>query len=96
PPASPARDSFTDAQREEGARIYGTYCQICHMGPVNPDLRRSGMIASAQAFRSVVIDGALERNGMASFRAYISPAQAESVRAHISRMAEELRDSGKK
>ena len=90
PPANPAPDKFTQAQRDEGAKWYGTYCGICHRGPVNPDLRRSQMLSSAEAFRSVVIDGAFAPNGMASFRDYLTPDQAESIRAYLSGQAELL------
>ncbi len=64
---------------------------MCHGGPVNPDLRRSGALTSAEAWRSIVIDGALEPGGMASFRDYMTPAQAESIRALISSQAEALK-----
>jgi mono/diheme cytochrome c family protein len=40
---------------------------------------------------SVVIDGALAGNGMASFRDYVTPDQAESIRAYLSGLAETLR-----
>jgi quinohemoprotein ethanol dehydrogenase len=90
PPANPAPDTFTQAQRDEGGKVYGTYCGICHRGPVNPDLRRSQLLSSAEAFRSVVIDGAFEANGMASFRDYVTPTQAESIRAYLSGLAETL------
>ena len=91
PEPNPASDTFTTAQRQEGGKWYETYCAICHRGPVNPDLRRSGALPSAEAWRAVVIDGALEPNGMASFRDYLTPAQAETIRAYISGLADDLR-----
>jgi hypothetical protein len=48
-----------------------------------PDLRYSGTLASDQAFRSIVIDGALATNGMVSFRAAMNPEDAEAVRADV-------------
>jgi PQQ-dependent dehydrogenase (methanol/ethanol family) len=81
-------EHFTDAQRSEGAKWYGTYCQICHTGPVNPDLKRSQIATNAEAWRSVVIDGALASNGMASFTNYLTPAQAEDIRAYVVSMAD--------
>jgi quinohemoprotein ethanol dehydrogenase len=80
-------DRFTDAQRAEGAKYYATYCTICHNGPVNPNLMRSQVAQDAAAWRSVVIDGALAGNGMASFRDYLTPKQAESIRAYVADQA---------
>jgi len=91
PPANPSTDRFTAEQRAEGARWYGTYCGICHRGPVNPDLRRANALSDRAAFRAIVIDGALTMNGMASFRDYLTPDQAESVRAYLSGEAEKLK-----
>lgn len=84
-------DTFTDAQRADGAKWFGTFCSICHGGPVNPDLMRSAVAQDQQAWRSVVIDGALAGNGMASFRQYLTPAQAENVRAYVAQQAQALR-----
>jgi len=93
PPANPSTDRFTDAQREEGAKWYGTYCAICHRGPVNPDPRRSQSLSDREVFQAIVIGGALEANGMVSFRDQLTPEQAESVRAYLSREAEKLKAS---
>jgi mono/diheme cytochrome c family protein len=84
-------DKFTDAQRAEGGKWFGTYCTICHGGPVNPDLMRSQVAQSKDAWRSVVIDGALAGNGMASFRQQLTPDQAETIRAYIADQAHRLK-----
>jgi len=89
-------EEFTDAQRADGARWYDQFCQYCHTGPVNPDLRRSAVIQDKDAWRAVLIDGALEGNGMASFRDYLTPAQAENIRAHLAAQAKALADAGDK
>jgi quinohemoprotein ethanol dehydrogenase len=99
PPETPAAatppvevaDRFTDAQRADGAKWYGTYCQICHTGPVNPNLMRSPVAADAEAWRAVVIGGALAGNGMASFRDYLTAAQAENIRAYVANEASLMR-----
>ena len=52
-----------------------------------PDLRVSPMINSADSFRTIVMDGALEARGMVSFRDRITPADAEAVRAYLVRRA---------
>ncbi len=55
-----------------------------------PDLRTSSALSHAAAWKSVVIDGALEEQGMASFRDYVSPQQAEAIRGYISGQAKLL------
>ncbi|MCK5747542.1 MAG: c-type cytochrome [Oricola sp.] len=83
PPYAKSDESFTEAQIDEGQREYFTYCAICHMGPVNPNLLRSAVAENADAWRMVVIDGALEDKGMISFAPYLTPDEAESVRAYV-------------
>jgi quinohemoprotein ethanol dehydrogenase len=88
---------FTSAQVTRGMELYESTCSVCH-GPsamssgVLPDLRRSGMIADADNFKSVVIDGALKDRGMISFARYMNAADAESIRAYIASRAKILRD----
>ena len=71
-----------------GTSNYQRYCLVCH-GPgavgtgVVPDLRKSGVIADAATFKSVVIDGMLASNGMASFKPVLTPEEAESIRAYL-------------
>ena len=48
-----------------GHARFNRYCLVCHgynaiSGGVIPDLRKSGYIADAAAFRSVVLGGALK------------------------------------
>ena len=71
-----------------GAGAYGTYCGNCHgQGAVNlgilPDLRYSGALQSAEAWRSIVLGGALEDNGMASFGSVLDEPAAEGIRAFV-------------
>jgi mono/diheme cytochrome c family protein len=54
-----------------------------------PNLLVSPMINTAQAFRTVVIDGVLEPRGMVSFKSRISEADAEAVRAYLTSRANE-------
>ena len=93
--ANPSAETFTAAQLAEGGKLYMTYCSICHTGPVNPDLRRSSVLTSAESWKAVVIDGILEPNGMASFRDYLAPAQAEAIRAFLNGRAKELQKTEK-
>ena len=92
PPLAQSAETFTAARRSEGERWFMTYCAICHLGPVNPDLQRSAVATDAEAWRSVVIGGTLARTGMASFSDYLSAPQAETVRAYILGEAERARE----
>jgi PQQ-dependent dehydrogenase (methanol/ethanol family) len=78
----------SEAELARGADVYSRLCGTCHGagGASNgmfPDLRYSGALGSAAAFSNIVIDGALARNGMVSFRSALSPADAEGVRAYL-------------
>jgi alcohol dehydrogenase (cytochrome c)/quinohemoprotein ethanol dehydrogenase len=78
----------------KGAALYQRYCSVCHgdgaiAGALNPDLRRSGAIGDAGVIKSVVIDGALAHNGMVSFKAALSPEDAEAIRHYVIKRANE-------
>ncbi|MEO6078742.1 MAG: PQQ-dependent dehydrogenase, methanol/ethanol family [Steroidobacteraceae bacterium] len=71
-----------------GEETYGRFCSTCHGSDglsrgMFPDLRYSGALGSAQAFKAIVIDGALTKNGMVSFAAAMSADDAEAIRAYI-------------
>ncbi len=70
-----------------GFASFQQYCQVCHganaSGRYLPDLKRSQMLLSAENWSSVVIDGALAPRGMASFSRFLSPAEAENIRAYV-------------
>jgi len=82
PPAQPG----TPADIAAGAALFGRNCGGCHANapraPV-PDLRRSGVIRSAQAFESVVRGGALEKLGMPSWDDLLTATEVEQIRAHL-------------
>ncbi len=97
PPANPAPEQFSQAMIDRGSAVYRTYCYRCH-GPnavssnVIPDLRRSTMLPSKEAWKAVVWDGALEPAGMIGWSEYLEPEQVEELRAYISFQAVQLRD----
>ena len=71
-----------------GAAAYGAYCGNCHgAGAVNlgilPDLRYSAALKSADTWKSIVIDGVLGENGMASFSTVLDAQRAEAIRAFV-------------
>ena len=61
------------------------------MSSLFPDLRYAGPIHGAEAFKAIVIDGALEPNGMVSFRKVLKPADAEAIRAYVVHLANDLK-----
>lgn len=75
-----------------GQSNYQRYCLVCH-GPgavgtgVLPDLRKSGTIADAATFKSIVYDGILAQNGMASFKPVLKPGEVETIRAYLASRA---------
>jgi mono/diheme cytochrome c family protein len=71
-------------------------CGACHgdngqSKGVFPDLRFSAAIQNAELFQAIVLGGALQRNGMASFAEALDEGDAEAVRAYIIAMANELK-----
>lgn len=90
-----APDDFgSESQIQAGRSSYMRYCYICHGvdaigGGVIPDLRHSAMNTSPEAFKTVVLDGSLLDNGMASFAEVLSEEDAEAIRAYVVRRAHE-------
>ncbi|MEY4375682.1 MAG: Quinohemoprotein alcohol dehydrogenase precursor [Pseudomonadota bacterium] len=84
-PPSLLRDAAT---LKAGAKLFGIYCAGCHgfgaiSGHVTPDLRRSGVLQSAEAFREVVKAGLLEKQGMPRFGDALTAEQVEQIRAWL-------------
>lgn len=94
-PANPPKESFTVEQIARGDQLFARECWVCH-GPgavssgVVPDLRRSGTLASAEVWNSVVIGGMLKDRGMISFSPYLSNTEAEDIRAYVAHRAKLL------
>ena len=92
PPLTITSESFTTAQIDSGRLLYTQQCYRCHGSGaasvgVLPDLRRSGALASRDAWRAVLVDGALESRGMISFSKWLSEAQIEDIRAYVAHRA---------
>ncbi|MBX9591164.1 MAG: PQQ-dependent dehydrogenase, methanol/ethanol family [Hyphomonadaceae bacterium] len=72
----------------EGKRLYQTYCMMCHgdtavSGGMVPDLRYSATLASADAWKSIVLDGTMVKNGMIAFARHLKADDVETLRAYI-------------
>lgn len=82
-----------------GLKTYGYTCGICHGGGAisaggAPDLRMSTIVPDAQAFRSVVAEGALVSNGMPRFDNF-SDEELNAIRFYIRSKAAEARQAAK-
>ena len=78
-----------------GAEPYRVYCSRCHGGETHslniiPDLRRSAALTSAALWKNIVIDGAFELNGMIGWSEFLSPEEAETIRAYVAAQARAL------
>ncbi|HEX7850669.1 MAG TPA: c-type cytochrome, partial [Sphingomonas sp.] len=87
-PFDPPPPTARPEQIAAGLQLFGRYCQVCHGasaggGGVLPDLQRSGALANADAWKSILIDGALAKDGMVSFAKVMSPEQAQSIRLYV-------------
>ena len=82
-------DAFGDeAAVARGNNKYSTTCLVCHgalaiSSGVLPDLRWSAITGNADAWRGVVLDGALSSNGMVSFKHALNEDDAEDIRAYV-------------
>jgi PQQ-dependent dehydrogenase (methanol/ethanol family) len=98
PPLTPPDDFGDSALLAKGEANYNAHCASCHgnggrVTSVFPDLRYAGALHSAEAFKAIVIDGALEQNGMVSFRKVLNPQDAEAIRAYVTHLANEAKNA---
>jgi mono/diheme cytochrome c family protein len=94
PPSTASKETI-----ESGRQQFVTNCTMCHEPPAAnraafPDLRFSPTLHSAEAFSSIVLGGALQANGMASFKGRLTEDQAQAVRAYIVSRANEAKAAG--
>ncbi len=91
-PPPPADDFGSDMQVQAGSAHYTRNCSVCHgvaaiSGGVLPDLRHSALAGDAAAWRNVVMEGALQEQGMVSFAPILSDDDVEAIRAFVVRQA---------
>ena len=92
PTPKPPAFATTADEYALGTRLYEEYCLTCHglaaiSGGVLPDLRKSGRLQDAALWKRAVVDGDLGALGMPRFGRYVSPRDAELVRAYVARQA---------
>jgi quinohemoprotein ethanol dehydrogenase len=94
---NPPANFGDEAMLARGLEKYTQNCTICHengrqMGGF-PDLRYSAFLNSDAGFKAVVIDGALTEKGMLSFKQALSVEETEAVRAHLVKLANDLKSN---
>jgi alcohol dehydrogenase (cytochrome c)/quinohemoprotein ethanol dehydrogenase len=77
----------SDATIRKGERLFQSYCAECHgdvvvSGGVLPDLRASSTLTSPAWF-GIVLQGALEPQGMVSFSKELSRDDAAAIRSYV-------------
>ncbi len=95
PEAPIVKASAADIAR--GGLRFAQDCSQCHGGGaigngVYPDLRRSPVIRDQAAFRAVLAGG-LAGNGMPDFSKWITPGEADTIRAYLAAQAARLHDA---
>jgi PQQ-dependent dehydrogenase (methanol/ethanol family) len=92
PPATAAKEVVA-----AGEQTYAKYCAACHgdrgatRGSNFPDLTRSPLLHSQEAFDAVVLQGIRSTRGMASFAAALQPQDTAAVRAYLIDRATEVK-----
>lgn len=94
---------FNETIAQKGINHFARYCSTCHgasavSGSSVPDLRYSGFMLSKEAWKSVVINGALSDKGMVSFAQALTEDDAEAIRQYVirqNRMSREYGDTRK-
>ena len=98
-PFNPSSRQWSAGSVADGEKDYARYCARCHgaiahSSNIVPDLRRSAMLQSAQAWRAIVIDGALTGRGMIGWKHVLTPERAEAVRGYVDDAAQKARATG--
>ena len=80
-----------------GFSSYANNCVMCHgdqafSSGLVPNLRYSAITPSQDAWRSVLLDGALAKNGMPNFAEVLDEQTAEAIRAYVIHEANSDRD----
>lgn len=92
PELNPPADFGDAALLAQGEMHYNEHCASCHgnsgrVSSLFPDLKYAAALGNADLFNAIVIDGALQNNGMVSFAEFLTPAEADSIRAYVVSLA---------
>jgi mono/diheme cytochrome c family protein len=97
PPPDPPAQTASAETVAQGRALFHRLCHVCHgdaaVGSgVVPDLRWSASMKDKDAWRAVVLDGAMKDNGMAGFGQMLGAEDAEALRAYVIKRAHDTRD----
>jgi quinohemoprotein ethanol dehydrogenase len=98
PVLNPPADFGDDAVHALGETKYNAHCSTCHgndgrVSSIFPDLRYAAALGNPDLFKVIVIDGALQSNGMVSFAKVLTPQDAEAIRSHVVRLANQAKNA---
>jgi alcohol dehydrogenase (cytochrome c)/quinohemoprotein ethanol dehydrogenase len=97
-PLNPPAEFGDEALRARGQAKYTEFCSSCHandgrVANLFPDLRYASALGNPALFKAIVIDGALQVNGMVSFGKVLTPEDAEAIRAHVVGLSNQLKNT---
>jgi alcohol dehydrogenase (cytochrome c)/quinohemoprotein ethanol dehydrogenase len=95
---NPPAQTASAATIDRGRKLYGRFCIGCHgfdavSGGLVPDLRYSGYLGNNGWFK-IVLEGALEKQGMVSFHQVLDHQKADAIRSYIIQRAIDTRTAG--
>jgi quinohemoprotein ethanol dehydrogenase len=99
PPELNPPANFGDAELLAlGETHYNAHCASCHgnngrVSSLFPDLKFAAALNSSALFNAIVIDGALQNNGMVSFSEFLSTDDADAVRAYVVSLSNIAKDA---
>ena len=81
-----------------GETHYNDHCASCHgnngrVSSLFPDLRYAAAIGNQALFNAIVIDGALQNNGMVSFSEFLDEEDTQALRAYVVSLANDLKEN---
>jgi PQQ-dependent dehydrogenase (methanol/ethanol family) len=98
PELNPPADFGDAALLAAGETHYNEHCASCHgnsgrVSSLFPDLKYAAALNSAELFNAIVIGGILQPNGMVSFSEFLTPDDANAVRAYVVSLANEAKNA---
>jgi alcohol dehydrogenase (cytochrome c)/quinohemoprotein ethanol dehydrogenase len=97
PPLDPPPSTASAQVIKSGSEKYAQHCAACHgdrgqtRGAMFPDLTRAPQLQSQAGFDTVVLNGVLSANGMASFANALGSADTAAIREYLIARARELK-----
>jgi len=97
PPVRRDDRALLPANVVKGQLAYVEYCIRCHgappvrPSPIGPDIRRSQFLLDADAWKAVVMEGALAHQGMVGWKTLATAEDAEAIRDYVQAAARDTR-----